>query len=69
MFHDNEKFCSNPRCLLHVSPSDENVEGQGDWASLPNGRIFARVQVGDRFYCHVCAEDPNNPPLRDLFGA
>ena len=68
MFHENEKFCSNPRCVLHVSSNDENVEGHGEWASLPNGHTFARVRVGDQFFCHVCAEDPSNPPLRDLFG-
>jgi len=56
-------FCANPRCVLHVTSEDMNVEGQGDWAILPNGLTFARVRVGDVFYCHVCAEDPDNPPV------
>lgn len=68
MFHDSEKFCSNERCVLHVSSNDKNVEGSGDWATLPNGRTYARVQVGDRYFCHVCAEDPDNAPQFDLFG-
>ena len=55
---DNEKFCANPRCILHAAPTDATVEGRGDWAELWNGLMFARVRVGTRFYCHVCAEDP-----------
>jgi hypothetical protein len=66
MSRDDEKFCGNPRCVLHVSPGDNNVEGWGDWATLPNGRTFAREQIGDRFFCHVCAEDPSNPPQFDV---
>lgn len=64
---DNEKFCANPRCILHVAPTDANVEGRGDWAELPNGQVFARARVADRFLCHVCAEDPDNPQQSDLF--
>lgn len=64
---DEEKFCANPRCVLHVAPTDPNVEGRGDWAELPNGQMFARVRVADRFLCHVCAEDPDNPPQSDPF--
>ena len=65
---DNEKFCANPRCILHVAPTDPNVEGRGDWATLENGLVFARVRIADRFFCHVCAEDPDNPPQHEVFG-
>ena len=58
---DNEKFCANPQCILHVAPTAPNVEGRGDWASLPNGLVFARVRVGERFYCHACAEKLTYP--------
>tara|TARA_R110002124_G_scaffold264669_1_gene431323 strand:+ start:279 stop:536 length:258 start_codon:yes stop_codon:yes gene_type:complete len=53
---DTEKFCANSQCVLHVAPADANVEGRGDWATLENGLVFARVRVGKRFYCHTCAE-------------
>lgn len=65
--HANEDFCSYPRCVLHVSAVDDNVEGHGEWATLPDGRISSRVKVGDRYFCHVCAEDPNNVPQAELF--
>lgn len=67
MFSNNEKFCANPGCVLHVSENDENVMGNGEWATLFNGLTFARVKVGELSYCHVCAEDPDNPPMFDLF--
>lgn len=67
MFYDDEKFCSNGRCPLHVSAKDPHVVGSGQWATLPNGVTYARVSVGDDYFCHVCAEDPNNPPIMDLF--
>ena len=65
---DNEKFCANPQCILHVAPTDPNVEGRGDWAELANGQLFARVRIGNRFYCHACAEDPHHPPPNSQFG-
>jgi len=58
-------FCANPRCVLHVTAEDASVVGQGDWATLPNGLTFARVRVGDHFYCHTCAEDPDKAPIFD----
>ena len=69
MFQDDEKFCANPSCVLHVSAEDANVVGRGDWATLPNGLIFAREKVDDQFYCHACAEDPTHPPTFELFGS
>lgn len=53
---DEERFCANPRCVLHVAPADPNVEGRGDWAEFPNGLMFARMRVADRFLCHVCVQ-------------
>ena len=67
MFYDDSKFCSNERCVLHVSSQDPNVEGNGQWATLPNGIMFARMLRDGRYYCHVCYEDPDNPPTADLF--
>ena len=68
MFYDDEKFCANPRCILHVSPRDSNVIGSGQWATLPNGLMFSRMQRDNDYYCHVCYDDPSNPPIADLFG-
>lgn len=67
MIYDNDVFCSNPRCVLHVSPSDDRVEGRGEWATLQNGHTFARSRIGDHYFCHVCAENPNKPLLHCLF--
>ena len=69
MFYDDEKFCANPPCPLHVSPNDNNVVGRGDWAELQSGLIFARVECDGHYYCHVCADDPSNPPIADLFAS
>lgn len=59
---DNEKFCANPRCILHVAPTDPNVEGRGDWATLSDSLVFARVRVGAQFFCHACADAANDKP-------
>ena len=68
MQHAQEKFCSNPRCILHVAPGEHNVIGRGQWATLPDGTVYSRVLRDGRYYCDVCATDPDNPPLGDLFG-
>ena len=65
MFFGDEKLCSNPRCVLHVSANDENTEGRGDWATLPDGRTFARAPVGKYFFCHSCADKANNVAADD----
>lgn len=65
MLRGGDLFCANPCCMLHATSEDANVIGQGDWATLPNGLTFARVRVGALFYCHVCAENPDNPPVLD----
>lgn len=59
---DNEKFCANPQCILHVAPTDPNVVDRGDWATLESGLVFARVRVGDHFFCHACAAKPPTDP-------
>ena len=69
MFYDDEKFCSNERCPLHVSANDPHVSGAGQWATLPNGLMYSRVLRDDRYYCDACAEDPDNPPIMDLFAS
>jgi len=55
MLTDNELFCANPECHLHVCQGDENVIGTGQWAELSDGIIIGRQLVGRAFYCHDCA--------------
>ena len=67
VMHDHDKFCTNPRCVLHVSAKDANVMGRGEWAILSNRRTFARVSLNVQHFCHACAEDPDNAPQFELF--
>lgn len=59
---DDEPFCANPRCALHVRPGSPAVRGRGEWATLPDGRTYARTRHGDRYYCHVCSDALPDPP-------
>lgn len=61
VFCDDSKFYSNERCVLHVWSQYPNVDGNGQWATLPNGIMFARMLRDGRYYCRVCAEDPDKP--------
>jgi hypothetical protein len=47
-------FCSNPSCDLHVRLLDLQVEGGGNWVSLPDGRMFGRGRYGNRMLCDAC---------------
>jgi hypothetical protein len=47
-------FCSNPSCDLHVRLIDLEVEGGGNWVSLPDGRMFGRGRYGTRMLCDAC---------------
>ena len=47
-------FCANPACALHVRLVDSQVEGGGNWVSLPDGRIFGRGWFGNRMLCDAC---------------
>jgi hypothetical protein len=47
-------FCSNPSCDLHVRLTDLQVESGGNWASLPDGRVFGRGRYGGRMLCDAC---------------
>jgi|HubBroStandDraft_5_1064220.scaffolds.fasta_scaffold00703_9 hypothetical protein len=47
-------FCSNPSCDLHVRLTDLQVESGGNWASLPDGRVFGRGRYGSRMLCDAC---------------
>jgi hypothetical protein len=47
-------FCANPRCALHVRRADAQVEGAGNWARLPDGRIFGRSRFGPALLCDAC---------------
>jgi hypothetical protein len=40
-----EPFCSNPDCLLHVRSDDAGIIGTGNWAELPDGTIIGRGSV------------------------
>ena len=48
-------FCENPTCALHVRARDAQVEGGGNWLTLPDGRIFGRRRAGERLLCDACA--------------
>jgi hypothetical protein len=47
-------FCANPRCALHVRLVDQQVEGGGNWVTLPDRRIFGRGRFGDTLLCDAC---------------
>jgi hypothetical protein len=47
-------FCANPSCDLHVRLVDVQVEGGGNWVSLPDGRIFGRGGYPAGILCDAC---------------
>lgn len=47
-------FCANPSCDLHVRLVDRQVEGGGNWVSLPDGRIFGRGRYATGVLCDAC---------------
>ena len=47
-------FCSNPACALHVRVLDSQVEGGGNWVTLPDGRTFGRGRFGNTLLCDAC---------------
>jgi hypothetical protein len=47
-------FCANPGCALHVRLVDAQVEGGGNWVTLPDGRIFGRNRFGNSLLCDAC---------------
>jgi len=47
-------FCSNPACDLHVRLVDLQVEGGGNWVSLPDGRVFGRGSYANGMLCDAC---------------
>ena len=48
-------FCANRACALHVRLLDAQVEGGGNWVSLPDGRTFGRSRCGNTLLCDACA--------------
>jgi hypothetical protein len=48
-------FCANARCVLHVSPGDLNVKGNGNWAETSDGVITGRQRVQSIMLCDRCA--------------
>jgi len=55
-------FCSDPRCALHVRLLDSQVEGGGNWVTLPDGRTFGRNRFGSALLCDACGT--RRGPLR-----
>jgi hypothetical protein len=47
-------FCANAACALHVRLRDAQVEGGGNWVTLPDGRSFGRGRFGSRLLCDAC---------------
>jgi hypothetical protein len=69
-------FCANSSCDLHVRLVDLQVEGGGNWVTLPDGRTFGRGRYGVRMLCDACgtrrgpvrlvtAEALAHPPVQD----
>jgi hypothetical protein len=48
-------FCENTGCVLHVSPGDVDVEGNGNWAKTADGIITGRQRAGTLMLCDQCA--------------
>jgi hypothetical protein len=48
-------FCANAECVLHVSPGDLNVKGNGNWAETPDGIITGRQRIQSDMLCDRCA--------------
>lgn len=55
-------FCANPACALHVRLRDAQVQGGGNWVTLPDGRMFGRGRFGSRLLCDACGTQRG--PLR-----
>jgi len=55
-------FCANPECALHVRLLDTEVEGGGNWVTLPDGRMFGRGRFGNTLLCDACGT--RRGPLR-----
>jgi len=53
-FEHEYPFCSNPHCELHVRAGDPGVQGVGNWAELPDGRLIGRGMYGGVFLCDPC---------------
>ena len=43
-----------PACALHVRLRDAQVQGGGNWVTLPDGRTFGRGRFGSRLLCDAC---------------
>ena len=50
----DEPFCSNPDCILHVRSGDAGVIGWGNWAELANGTIMGRGIYHGVYLCDPC---------------
>ena len=57
-------FCANPGCALHVRLVDAQVEGGGNWVTLPDGRIFGRNRFGHALLCEPAARSARGPATR-----
>lgn len=53
-FETDYPFCGNVRCELHVRAGDTGVQGIGNWARLPDGRIIGRGVYDGIFLCDSC---------------
>jgi hypothetical protein len=47
-------FCGNPACALPLRLADAQVEGGGNWITLPDGRMFGRSRFGNALLCDAC---------------
>jgi hypothetical protein len=56
-FESSYPFCANPDCELHVQAGDEGVNGSGNWAAMPDGRIIGRGIYYGVFLCDLCGKN------------
>ena len=51
----DDPFCSNPDCVLHVRPGDPGVVGSGNWAEFADGTLIGRGIYYGVYLCDDCA--------------
>lgn len=49
-----QPFCANPDCVLHVAAGDPGVEGNGEWATRPDGIVTSHGIYGGWVVCDLC---------------
>ncbi len=53
LFDDEQPFCANPQCRLHVRPGEPGVSGFGNWAQIDEV-LVGRGRYDGRMLCDLC---------------